>query len=88
MVVGRPTVSRATSPLAPRERFLLAGGRRCLYSLCVETKTALVLGGGGITGGMYELGALAADRFLQQAPVPGARRRFGLTRQTSTVSAR
>jgi hypothetical protein len=24
----------------------------------VETKTALVLGGGGITGGMYELGAL------------------------------
>lgn len=33
-------------------------GRECLYALCVETKTALVLGGGGITGGMYELGAL------------------------------
>jgi len=31
---------------------------------------------------------LAADRFLQQAPVPGARRRFGLKRQKSTVPAR
>jgi predicted acylesterase/phospholipase RssA len=31
----------------------------------VETKTALVLGGGGITGGMYELGALSAmDDFI------------------------
>ncbi|MGB5197769.1 MAG: patatin-like phospholipase family protein, partial [Candidatus Deferrimicrobium sp.] len=31
---------------------------------------------------------LAADRFLQQASVPGARRRFGLKRQQSTVPAR
>lgn len=31
----------------------------------METKTALVLGGGGITGGMYELGALSAlDDFI------------------------
>jgi hypothetical protein len=31
----------------------------------VETKTALILGGGGITGGMYELGALSAmDDFI------------------------
>ena len=29
-----------------------------LYPFCVETKAALILGGGGITGGMYELGAL------------------------------
>ena len=37
----------------------------CLYASCVETKTALVLGGGGITGGMYELGALSAmDDFI------------------------
>jgi predicted acylesterase/phospholipase RssA len=37
----------------------------CLYALCVETKTALILGGGGITGGMYELGALSAiDDFI------------------------
>jgi predicted acylesterase/phospholipase RssA len=36
-----------------------------LYALCVDTKTALVLGGGGITGGMYELGALSAlDDFI------------------------
>ena len=33
-------------------------GGESLYALRVETKTALVLGGGGITGGMYELGAL------------------------------
>jgi hypothetical protein len=31
---------------------------------------------------------LAADRFLQQASVPGGRRRFGLKRQQSTVPAR
>jgi len=31
-----------------------------LYPFCVETKAALNLGGGGITGGMYELGALSA----------------------------
>jgi hypothetical protein len=30
----------------------------CLYALCVETKTALILGGGGITDGTCELGAL------------------------------
>ena len=30
------------------------------YPFCVETKAALILGGGGITGGMYELGALSA----------------------------
>lgn len=36
-----------------------------LYALCVGTKAALVLGGGGITGGMYELGALSAmDDFI------------------------
>jgi len=31
---------------------------------------------------------LAADRFLQQAPVTGNRRRFGLKRQQSAVPAR
>ena len=36
-----------------------------LYPFCVETKAALILGGGGITGGMYELGALSAmDDFI------------------------
>jgi predicted acylesterase/phospholipase RssA len=36
-----------------------------LYALCVDTKAALILGGGGITGGMYELGALSAmDDFI------------------------
>jgi hypothetical protein len=30
----------------------------CLYALCVETKTALNLGGGGITDGTCELKAL------------------------------
>lgn len=40
-------------------------GGEYLYALCVETKTALILGGGGITGGMYELGALSAiDDFI------------------------
>jgi len=35
------------------------------YALCVGTKAALILGGGGITGGMYELGALSAmDDFI------------------------
>ena len=35
------------------------------YSLCVGTKAALILGGGGITGAMYELGALSAmDDFI------------------------
>jgi len=33
-------------------------GSETIYAFRVETKTALVLGGGGITGGMYELGAL------------------------------
>ena len=37
----------------------------CFYALCVGTKAALILGGGGITGGMYELGALSAmDDFI------------------------
>jgi hypothetical protein len=36
-----------------------------LYAFRVETKTALVLGGGGITGGMCEPGAIAAmDDFV------------------------
>ena len=36
-----------------------------LYALFVGTKAALILGGGGITGGMYELGALSAmDDFI------------------------
>ena len=40
-------------------------GSETLYALCVETRTALILGGGGITGGMYELGALSAiDDFI------------------------
>jgi hypothetical protein len=35
------------------------------YAFCVGTKAALILGGGGITGGMYELGALSAmDDFI------------------------
>ncbi len=35
------------------------------YALCVGTKAALILGGGGITGAMYELGALSAmDDFI------------------------
>jgi len=35
------------------------------YALCVRTKAALILGGGGITGAMYELGALSAmDDFI------------------------
>ncbi len=35
------------------------------YAYCVGTKAALILGGGGITGGMYELGALSAlDDFI------------------------
>ena len=33
-------------------------GGEYLYAFLVDTKTALVLGGGGITGGMYEPGAL------------------------------
>ena len=55
-------------------------GGGSLYAFRVETKTALVLGGGGITGGLREcfarhgmevfLERLAADRFLQQAAVP------------------
>ena len=70
------------------------------YALRVGTKAALILGGGGITGGMYELGALSArhgmevslerlvaDRFLQQTMIPPGRRRFGLTRQQSTAPA-
>jgi NTE family protein len=37
----------------------------CLYASNVGTKAALILGGGGITGGMYELGALSAmDDFI------------------------
>src|SRR5512135_3159600 len=40
-------------------------GGEYLYALYVATKTALILGGGGITGGMYELGALSAiDDFI------------------------
>jgi NTE family protein len=36
-----------------------------LYAFRVGTKAALILGGGGITGGMYELGALSAlDDFI------------------------
>lgn len=36
-----------------------------LYAFRVGTKSALILGGGGITGGMYELGALSAmDDFI------------------------
>jgi len=43
----------------------LPGGGECFYAFRVDTKAALVLGGGGITGGMYELGALSAmDDFI------------------------
>ena len=73
-------------------------GDETLYAFRVETKTALVLGGGGITGGLREcfarygmevsLERLAADRFLQQAAVPASRRRFGLKRQQPAVPAR
>jgi predicted acylesterase/phospholipase RssA len=43
----------------------LPGAGDSLDALCVDTKTALVLGGGGITGGIYELGALSAmDDFI------------------------
>ena len=43
----------------------MPGAGQYLYALCVETKAALILGGGGITGGMYELGALSAmDDFI------------------------
>jgi len=63
-------------------------GGDSLYAFRVETKTALILGGGGITGGMYELGALSAGRFLQQAAVPAGRCRFGIVRQKSTAPVR
>ena len=43
----------------------MPGARESFYAFRVETKAALVLGGGGITGGMYELGALSAmDDFI------------------------
>jgi NTE family protein len=43
-----------------------------LYAFCVGTKTALILGGGGITGCMYELGALSAmDDFIVSGRKPG-----------------
>lgn len=49
----------------PRPEFALPAGTASFYARLVETKAALVLGGGGITGGMYELGALAAmDDFI------------------------
>jgi hypothetical protein len=68
----------------------------------VEIKTAMILGGGGITGGMYELGALLfrADHpetgLLMIEPSPaepslflyGSMSFFGLKRQQSTVAAR
>ena len=44
--------------------FLPVGGENP-YAFYVGTKAALILGGGGITGGMYELGALSAmDDFI------------------------
>ena len=43
----------------------MPGGGENPYAFCVGTKAALILGGGGITGGMYELGALSAmDDFI------------------------
>lgn len=43
----------------------MPGAGESLYALGVGTKAALILGGGGITGGMYELGALSAlDDFI------------------------
>ena len=43
----------------------MPGAGESFYAFHVETKAALVLGGGGITGGMYELGALSAmDDFI------------------------
>ena len=43
----------------------MPGGGENSYAFCVGTKAALILGGGGITGGMYELGALSAmDDFI------------------------
>ena len=44
---------------------MLAPARENSYPLTVESKAALILGGGGITGGVYELGVLSAlDDFL------------------------
>ena len=58
----------------------------------VESKTALILGGGGITGGVYELGVLSAlddgmdvsldristDRFLEFAARAKSGRRYAM----------
>ena len=53
--------------------FHVAAGGVCPYSPVVGTKAALILGGGGITGGMYELGALSAmDDFIVSGRKSGA----------------
>jgi len=66
-------------------------GGETLYAFRVETKTALVLGRDGITGGMYELGALSAmDDFIVSGRKSGEfdpprRRRFEIARQKSSA---
>jgi len=69
-------------------------GGECHYAFRVETKTALVLGGGGITGGMYELGALSAmDDFIVSGRKSGESEHsfieyFGLIRRQSRAPTR
>ena len=57
-------------PLGPPVQFIDGQGRQARVCRCAEgrapapasapVKTALVLGGGGFTGGVYEIGALRA----------------------------
>ena len=52
--------ARSSSSRSPRPRERKAGGKPARQRRRARSRTALVLGGGGFTGGVYEIGALRA----------------------------